>query len=211
MHKISVISAGPGGKGYITLNAREKVKSCDVVIGTGIQLASVETVSSQIVYEESSIDKILDLIAEHEGSRIGVLVTGDAGVYSLAQKIIQRFGKDAVEEIVPGVSSIQLAFARIKEPWLNVQVFSYHGRPLERLEDILTHERVAVLCDREHNSRVILSGLERIGLFEREREIYICQDLSMESERVVEIRSPEDIEGIEPARREIILILVSQG
>lgn len=209
MHRITVISAGPGGKGYITLLAREKVKECDVIIGTGTQLDSMELLPVHTLFEESSIERILELIAEHEGKRVGVLVTGDAGIYSLSSKIIDRFGEDAVDEVIPGVSSIQVAFARIKEPWLNVKVFSYHGRPMEGLDEVLRHQRVAILCDREHSSKVVLSALVKFGLFEISRKIAVCQDLTMENERVVDIRNDLDIADLIPGRREITLVITN--
>ena len=204
---IVVISAGPGGRDYITEIARRKAQSCKVLIGSKNQIASVNPGPEQRVYQESSIEKIMELLNEHRGDETAVMVTGDAGIYSLSQKIMDRFGKDAVKEIVPGVSSIQVAFARIKEPWLNVRVFSFHGRPLEGLEEILKHERVAILCDREHNSKVILIQLSKHGLFDGEKDIYICQELTLPEERVIKIDSKEDLERIEVKGKEIVVIL----
>ncbi len=207
MRKIRIISAGPGGRGYVTAVAREKARECDVLIGTEDQIAAVGTAPGQDVYRESSIEAIMGLLEEERGRLAGVLVTGDAGIFSLAQKIIERFGKEAVEEIIPGVSSLQVAFARVKEPWLNVRVFSFHGRPLEGLEDILRHDRAAVLCDREHNAKAVLSALCRCGLFDAGRDVYVCRDLTTDDEEVSEVRGPGDIGKLKAGRREIVLLL----
>ncbi len=204
---IVVISGGPGGPQYITEIARKKAQEAEVLIGSKLQLQSVMPKKDQTVYEETSIERIMELIDEHRAKKTAVMVTGDAGIYSLSQKIIDRFGKDAVKEVVPGVSSIQVAFARIKEPWLNVRVFSFHGRPLEGLEKVLEHERVAILCDREHNSKVILRKLMDYGLLKGKREIYVCQELTLPEERVIKIGSPEDVKMIEVKGREIVVIL----
>ncbi len=204
---IVVISAGPGGRDYITEIARRRAQSCKVLIGSKNQLASVNPEPQQRVYQETSIEKIMELLYKHRGDETAVMVTGDAGLYSLCQKIIDRFGKEAVKEVVPGVSSLQVAFARIKEPWLNARVFSYHGRPLEGLEEVLKHERVAILCDTEHNSRVILENLVEYGLFEHRRKVYVCQELTLPEERIIKINSAEDLERIEVQRREIVVIL----
>ncbi len=204
---IVVVSGGPGGAEYITDIARRKAKAAEVLIGSRMQLQSIGPLEGQTVHEETSIERIMELIELHRGRETAVVVTGDAGIYSLSQKIIDRFGKDAVKEIVPGVSSLQVAFARIKEPWLNVRVFSFHGRPLEGLEEILKHERVAILCDREHNSKLILEKLLACGLFDHQRDIYVCQELTLPEERVIKIHSKEDLERIEVKKREIVLIL----
>jgi len=44
--------------------------------------------------------------------RIAVLVTGDPGLFSLAKPVIERFGRTRCR-VIPGVSSVQTAFARI--------------------------------------------------------------------------------------------------
>ncbi len=204
---IVVVSGGPGGPDYITEVARKRAQAAEVLIGSKNQIQAVKPLPGQKIYEETSIERIMELIDQHRDRETAVVVTGDAGLYSLCQRIIDRFGKEAVKEVVPGVSSLQVAFARIKEPWLNVRVFSFHGRPLEGLEEVLKHERVAILCDREHNSKVILEKLIPFGLFDAEREIYLCQELTLPEEKVIEIGSPEDVEMIEAKGREIVVIL----
>ncbi|KJR43092.1 precorrin-6y C5,15-methyltransferase (decarboxylating), CbiE subunit [Candidatus Magnetoovum chiemensis] len=207
MHKITVIGAGPGAAQYLTLYALDKVKTCDVVIGTKEQLLSINTNSSQIVYEQNKIEKIFDLIKTHEGQEIAVMVTGDPGIYSLAQKIGDKFGKEAIKELIPGISSIQLAFAKIKESWLNVSVFSYHGRKIENLDKVLETSKAVILCDRHNNSKEILRLLLNLGLLKQHPDIYVCQDLSYETEKVIRIAAKEDIEHITAARREMIVII----
>lgn len=204
---IVVVSGGPGGPEYITEIARKRAQQAEVVIGSKAQIEAIKPAPGQKVYIETGIDRIMELIEQHRGRDTAVVVTGDAGIYSLCQKIVDRFGKEAVKEVVPGVSSLQVAFARIKEPWLNVRVFSYHGRPLEGLEDVLKNERVAILCDREHNSKVILERLIDYGLFDASRRIYVCQELTLPEEKVIEIGSTEDVEMIEAKGREIVVIL----
>jgi cobalt-precorrin-7 (C5)-methyltransferase len=208
---IVIIGAGPGGPEYMTEIARQRARQAEVLIGSKRQIQAVGPATGQTVFEETGIERIMELIEMNRTKETAVMVTGDAGIYSLAQRIIDRFGKDAVKEIVPGISSLQVAFARLKEPWLNVRVFSFHGRPLERLEEVLEHERVAILCDRENNSKVILGKLMDYGLFDGKREVYVCQELTLPEEKVIEIKSKEDLEGIEIRQREIVVILSIKG
>jgi cobalt-precorrin-7 (C5)-methyltransferase len=112
MHKIVIISAGPGGGDHITDLARAKAKECDVLIGSGEQLAAAGRSERQTVYDEWGVDNVINLLDRHEGQRVGVLVTGDAGIFSLSGRIMNRFGRDSVIEVIPGVSSLQAAFAK---------------------------------------------------------------------------------------------------
>ncbi len=207
MHKIIVISAGPGGSDHITDAARNKAAECEVLIGSEEQLITAGTQEGQIVHEEWGIENIMGLIERYEGKVIGVLVTGDAGIYSLAQRFSDRFGSDSMLEIIPGVSSVQVAFARIKEPWLNVKLFSFRREPMEGLDRILRHDRIAILCDKEHDAKTVLGALEKAGLFNKQRKVFVCQELTRKEEKITKISSREDIENIEVKYSEIIVII----
>lgn len=207
MHRIIVISTGPGSKEYIADIARTEAQKCDVIIGSSAQLEAMGVGDDQVVYEAWGVDKIMNLVEKHEGEKVGVLIVGDAGVYSLAQRFAERFGKDSIEDIIPGVSSIQVAFARIKEPWLNVRVFSYREKAMDDVREVLQCERSAILCDSEHSSKIILSALQSAGLFKEKRRVYVCQDLTFDTECIIEITKPADSDEIDVRRREIIVII----
>jgi cobalt-precorrin-7 (C5)-methyltransferase len=206
MHKITVISAGPGGVEHMTYAAVKRARACDVLIGTRGQLAALDIAPSERAVEENRIEEILDLIERYEGRDVGVLVTGDAGIFSLSQKICDRFGKASVLEVIPGVSSVQAAFAKIKESWLDVRVFSFHGRRIEGAEEVLQCPRAVVLCDKQNTSRVILEALVPLGLFNLKRDVYVCQNLARDGEKIIEIRNPEAIGTIMPAGKELIIV-----
>ncbi|MBF0318343.1 MAG: precorrin-6y C5,15-methyltransferase (decarboxylating) subunit CbiE [Nitrospirae bacterium] len=209
MYKITVISAGPGAAEHMTYAAVKRARACDMLIGTKGQLAALDIAPSEHAIEENRIEEILNLIERYEGRDIGVLVTGDAGIFSLSQKICDRFGKDSVLEVIPGVSSVQAAFAKIKESWLDVRVFSFHGRQIEGAEEVLKCPKAVVLCDKQNTSRVILEAMLPLGLFNRERDVYVCQNLAREGEQIIGIRHPGTIKTIAPTGKELILILSS--
>jgi cobalt-precorrin-7 (C5)-methyltransferase len=207
MHKIVIISAGPGGSDHITDHARMMARACDVLIGSAEQLAAAGRSEGQTVYDEWGIEKIINLLERHEGQMVGVLVTGDAGIYSLSGRIMNRFGRDSVVEVIPGVSSLQAAFAKIRESWLDVRIFSYREEPFEGFEEVLQCDKVAIFCDKDHDSRTVLRELEKAGLFSKRRKVYVCQELTLGGESIVEIIAPGDIENLEVKRREIVIVI----
>ncbi|MBF0342870.1 MAG: precorrin-6y C5,15-methyltransferase (decarboxylating) subunit CbiE [Nitrospirae bacterium] len=207
MHKITVISSGPGSADFMTLLAHRKASASEVLIGTALQLGAVDTSNCKIMYEESKIDKILKLIGMHEGQEVGVLVTGDAGIFSLTQKIIVLYGRDAIKEIIPGVSSIQVGFAKIKEAWTNVKAFSFHGREISGLDEIIAAEKAVILCDKVNNAAELLRRLDAVGLFKDNRRVYVCQNLTLEDEDITEINCIEDVKGLKEWTKQIVLLL----
>ncbi|MBF0606231.1 MAG: precorrin-6y C5,15-methyltransferase (decarboxylating) subunit CbiE [Candidatus Magnetobacterium sp. LHC-1] len=209
MHKITVISSGPGSPDFMTLLAHRKASASEVLIGMQLQLNAVDTSACKRIYEESSISEILKLIARHEGQEVGVLVTGDAGIFSLTQKIIALFGKDAIKEIIPGVSNIQTGFARVKESWANVRVFSFHGREISALDEVLAADRAAVLCDKVNNAAELLRRLDALGLFQDSRRVFVCENLTLEDEHVTEITSIDELKGLREWTRQTVLLIKS--
>ncbi|MEO5360350.1 MAG: precorrin-6y C5,15-methyltransferase (decarboxylating) subunit CbiE [Nitrospirota bacterium] len=206
MYKIMVISAGPGGAQYMTYAAVKRARECEILIGTRGQLTALDITPSENAIEENRIEEILNLISRYEDKLIGVLVTGDAGIFSLSQKIYDRYGKDSVLEVIPGVSSIQAAFAKIKESWLDIRVFSFHGRQIEGAEECLQCPKAVILCDKQNTSRVILEAMIPLGLFSQKRDIYVCQNLTRDGEKIIEIKNPEALHTITPAGKELILL-----
>ncbi|MDD2408127.1 MAG: precorrin-6y C5,15-methyltransferase (decarboxylating) subunit CbiE [Tepidiphilus sp.] len=61
------------------------------------------------------------------GRKVAVLATGDPLCYGLAPWLIVRLGEARVD-VLPAVSTLQLAFARWKLPWQEVRIASCHAR-----------------------------------------------------------------------------------
>ena len=73
-------------------------------------------------------------VREALANRRPVLVSGgDPLFYGVARYLCDRLGKDHFE-VVPHVSSMQLAFARIKESWEDAYLTSLAGRPIEAVD-----------------------------------------------------------------------------
>jgi len=204
--EIYIVSLGPGAEEYLTPLAKKRIDECEVVISFKGQVLP-SCLADKNIYQESGLEGVFFRLEEHADRRVALLVSGDAGLFSLAGKVVERYGKEAVREIIPGISSLQVAFARLKEPWENVKVVSFHGRKLTELDKILLAPKVAILGDRENNSRRVLYALTKVGLFTKRRKIFVCQDLTLPEERIIEVCSEEDINLLKPARREIVVLL----
>ncbi len=100
-----------------------------------------------------------------------------------------RLGKERFE-VVPHVSSMQLAFARVKESWEDAYLTSLAGRPLEAIVDrIRTAEKVGLFSSDEHPpARLAKALLDRgIDYF----RVYVCESLGSPDERVTQAELDE--------------------
>jgi len=105
---------------------RKIIQKADILIGGKRHLAYFEDLG--VVKKEITKDlkAIVAYIKDQMISkRIVVLTSGDPLFYGIGSVLIRALGPDRIE-VLPNISSIAAAFAKIKEPWSNVKVISLH-------------------------------------------------------------------------------------
>lgn len=107
MSKVSIVSTGLGNKDLLTTEGKKAIENSQVIIGAEKLLKEFGNRKETIVLK-GNLDYISNFIKEnYEKKSIAVLVTGDAGLYSLAQSVKKRIPKDIPCEIIPGIGSLQ--------------------------------------------------------------------------------------------------------
>ena len=107
----------------------------------------------------------LDAIVERDhcgrDKHVVVLVSGDPLFYGVARYLCDKLGKDRFE-VVPHVSSMQLAFARVKESWEEAYLTNLANRPLESvLEKIRIAEKVGMFTSEACPPATVARGVAR--------------------------------------------------
>ncbi len=208
-HQIYIISLGPGDPAYLTPLARQRLEESEVIVGLKGIVFPLEF--QKPIYLEEGLSALWERLETLAGKKVGLVVSGDAGLFSLAQTVIKHLGPQAVCEVVPGVSSLQVALARLKETWADIQVFSFHGRDLKDLSRILCAPKAAIFCDRRNSALAAIKALLKAGLDLSRRRVFVCQDLTLPQEKIFVIRTPKDLEQLSPARRELVILLPHVG
>ncbi len=164
-------------------------------------------------------DETIAFIHESLSQGIGhivLLASGDPLFFGIGRRAVREFGRDAVE-IVPDVSSVQLAFARIREPWDDALLISLHGKSdgaggttvrygPEDLPGLLAaHRTIAVLTDRAHNPAVIAAACAGARLL-----FSVCERLGMDDERITE-GSPDEIAAMSFGDPNVVIIRSTPG
>ncbi len=129
MGKVYAVGVGPGSPKYVTEIVKEIIQNCDIVIGYKYTLKTIEhLIEGKEIYEitmkdqEESYQKILPKL----GDRILVIpFTGDVNFSEseVVDRLIEIFGK---VEIIPGISSIQVAASRAQVPLDKSKVITMH-------------------------------------------------------------------------------------
>ncbi len=117
-----IIGIGPGGKDRMTLEAVQKIKESDVIVGykpyieyVSEFLTDQETFSTGMTGEIERCKKAIEFAKE--GKNVAIISTGDAGLYGMAGPVIELLKDSDVEfEVVPGVSAVFSAAADLGAP-----------------------------------------------------------------------------------------------
>ena len=132
------------------------------------------------------LDDALDAICASPG-RVTVLASGDPGFFGIVRALRAR---GVTPQVIPAVSSVALAFARLGLDWDDALVVSAHGRaPRQALAAALAHPKVAILTEPRHGTARAL-GTE---LLAAGRTVYVAERLGAAQERITDLAA-------EPAR-----------
>src|SRR5262245_61293101 len=142
--KVHIIGIGSDGLGGLTARARELLLSAEVVFGPESILTQLPELKAERKPLGSDLASVLAMLEDFFlKPRRGVLLApGDPLFYGVARYLCDRLGKDRFE-VLPHVSCMQQAFARIKESWEEAYLTNLATHPLEEVLDrIRTAETV---------------------------------------------------------------------
>ena len=114
--------------------------------------------------------------------RVVVLASGDPLFFGLGRYLLRNMAEELIE-FLPNVTSVQYAFAKIREPWDDSVFISVHDRELKDVVDrIVANDKAAILTD-----GVNTPGMISRELLSRRRsgyKAYLCENLGTAVERI---------------------------
>ena len=129
MGKVFAVGVGPGSPKYVTEIVKEIIQNCDIIIGYKYTLKTIKKlIEGKEIYEITMNDqeKFYQKILSELGDKTLVIpFTGDVNFSEseVVDRLIEIFGE---VEIVPGISSIQVAASRAKIPLDKSKVITMH-------------------------------------------------------------------------------------
>ncbi len=206
LSRIVVLGVGPGGSAWVTPAVKEQVKKCQVLCGGRRNLQLFPSFSGEkreITGELSSL--VGDLKKElTKEKQIGVLVSGDPGMYSLMGYLQKHFPGELLE-IVPGISALQYFFARLKLTWQDARVISLHGREAGEVVDYFRQfPKVGLFTDTINTPGEICRLMVEKNL--AEKTVYIGENLSYPEEKITS-GTPRELSRVECNELNVMVVL----
>ena len=185
---INIIGIGMGGDG-ITVSARKRIDSSDVVIGAK---RMVETIGSTgDVFEEYRSDKVIAFLDENPKYRVAsVLMSGDIGFYSGAKKLLEAIDRSRYDVITePGISSVVYLCSKLNTSWQDVTLTSSHGKDCNIVGICRTNAKVFTLLSDESTVHAMAQQFKDYAM---DVTISIGEDFGYPTEKIT-TGSPDDI------------------
>ena len=129
MAKVFAVGVGPGSPKYVTEIVSEIIKNCDVIVGYKYTLKTIEhLIDGKEVHEITMNDQedVYQKIASSLGEKkLLIPFTGDVNFSEseVVDRLIEIF-RDV--EVIPGISSIQVAASKAKVPLDKSKVITMH-------------------------------------------------------------------------------------
>ena len=145
MAKITIVGVGPGDPDLLTLKAQRAIQDADYVAGFETVLGPVrrwingEALPMRYRNQE---DVLADLAAHaQDGKRCVVCAWGDLNFS--AKELLDRVRRRAAVELIPGISSVQVACARLGLTMESSMFITLHARDghEEGLRELTDHLR----------------------------------------------------------------------
>ena len=129
MGKVFAVGVGPGSPKYVTDIVKEVVINCDIVIGYKYTLKTIEELIKGKEIHEITMqnqEEAYQKVSKHIGNKTCVVpFTGDVNFSEseVVDRLIEIFGD---VQVIPGISSIQVAASKARVPLDKSRVITMH-------------------------------------------------------------------------------------
>ena len=206
------VGVGPGSSDYVTNIVKEIIRKSDIVVGYRYTLKTIENLlSGKEVHEITmqSQEDVYQKVQKSLGEKTLVIpFTGDVNFSEseVVDRLIEIFG---YVEIIPGISSIQVAAAKARIPLDKSKVITMHiSTSIERekieLQKALLDGFSVVLVPRpwpkdpkkHFMPSEIAKYLKKNGFDTKKLKVYVFENLTIEKETSF-VGAVNDLEGKE--------------
>lgn len=209
MIPIHVVGIGLDGAAGLTQAMRQQIAQATLLVGSDRQLAYFpELPAERFILGDltTAIAQIQQHLQQTQRPCVVVVTSGDPLFFGLGRLLLNAFPAEQLT-FHPHLSSVQLAFSRLKLPWQDARCLSAHGRSLEGLQQALQQgaDKIAVLTD-GLNSPLAIAELLRSLALPSHYQMWICENLGGQDECITEVESDPPV-SVAPLN---VVVLVRQ-
>ena len=201
---ITIIGTGVSSDD-LTARQRSSIERADILVGGPRLLKPFEHLACERRIIDKDMKGLGDFLQEKmEDHAIVVLASGDPLFFGIGAFLVRRLGAGRVT-ILPNVSAVAAAFARLGKPWQETRVVSLHGRQRtgELLRLIASGETVAVYTDPTRGPAWLADLLIKNTLPDVSMSVVEC--LGTPDEKIIRT-TPEEALGMSFADLNVVIL-----
>src|SRR5918911_1273480 len=225
--KLFVIGVGPGSPKYLTDAAKDAIHKSRYIVGYRHTLTIIESVidrSIQSIFEVTMKDQdgiYQDIYSKmKDNDYCTVPFTGDANFSEseVIDRLLELFGDDNVE-IIPGISSIQIAAAESRVPLDKAHIVTFHvsddieQKKLELVRSIVDKKSVILLprpwpgdISRKFMESDIAIFLKKNGVDTSNLKVWVFENLTKDNKETVFKGKASELEKKEFSELSVMVI-----
>ncbi|MFL6507711.1 MAG: precorrin-6y C5,15-methyltransferase (decarboxylating) subunit CbiE [Nitrososphaeraceae archaeon] len=204
--KLFVIGVGPGSPKYLTDVAKDIIYRCHYIAGYKYTLNIVEDIIDrrmQTIYEVTMDNQehiYQDIyIKMKDGDYCAIPFTGDVNFSEseVVDRLLELFGDDNVE-IIPGISSIQIAAAKSRVPLDKAHIVTFHvsgdieQKKLELVKAVMDMKSIILLprpwpkdITRKFMESDIAIFLKENGIDTSNLKVWVFENLTIDNKETI--------------------------
>ncbi len=198
MKEINIIGMGMSEK-TLTAEALALINDADILIGAK-RLINEFSELNKPSYNAYLSNDILEIIEKTDAEKIAILVSGDVGFYSAAEKLTETL-KDYSPNLIAGISSVSYFFAKCSLPWKDANLISCHGLDTNIVSSVRRNRFTFALTGK--NIPELQKELVKYGF--GDLKVWIGEDLGSDEESIQESKI-SDLEGKEFSSLTVLII-----
>ena len=184
---VHIVGIGLDGSAGITKSVQQIVEKATLLVGSDRHLGYFpKHRGERLILGDltGAIAQIRQRLTTESPGTIAILVSGDPLFFGWGRLLVAELPP---EKLVfhPHLSSVQLAFNRLKIPWQDAHFISAHGRSFEELTVRLQQgvNKIAVLTDETNSPAAIANLIQALDL-PSHYDFWVCENLGSPDEKV---------------------------
>lgn len=163
----------------------DAVYSSDMLAGVSKYIDFFPDYSMEkLLLDDNFCQNVEVLIKEARNKRVAILASGDSLFYGISSMIF-RMANDINIEVIPNVSSIQVACSKFLIPWSQAGLYSIHGKDGNiDVYNMLREKYAILLCDNKNTPNKIAKKIVTTFPESSKVKIHIAENLGLENEKL---------------------------
>ncbi|WP_418936995.1 precorrin-6y C5,15-methyltransferase (decarboxylating) subunit CbiE [Metabacillus fastidiosus] len=174
---IKLIGIGDNGQESLLPQYAQWIEESEVLVGGERVLAFFPNYQGEKITVKGGLKAIVERLQEENRPTV-VLASGDPLFYGIGGYLSSKIDI----EVYPYLSSVQLAFSKMRESWQDAYFVSVHGRSMKGLaQKVDGRAKIALLTDAENSPNHIAEYLLSFGI--TEYKAFVAENIGGENER----------------------------